>query len=179
MGGLLRWRGHARCVAVASGPGRCNGLPAASTLPLARRIKVVVLGLWLVLELKQLQPCDASDRRDRSPASRVFVLPLDAGCLPRRTAPPRSAAQPFHRAAAASRLIACLDHRPASCLQMLSLDAVSCPPPRNSSSFERRAPSCRFVTHAGNARSFSLCSLENTIMAATEAYAGSGSGTTV
>jgi hypothetical protein len=32
--------------------------------------------------------------------------------------------------------------------------------------------SCRFVTHAGNARSLPLCSLENVIMAAAEAYAG-------
>ena len=32
--------------------------------------------------------------------------------------------------------------------------------------------SCRFVTHAGNARSFPLCSLEIIIMAAAEAYAG-------
>ena len=32
--------------------------------------------------------------------------------------------------------------------------------------------SCRFVTHAGNARSFPLCSLDIMIMAAVEAYAG-------
>ena len=38
--------------------------------------------------------------------------------------------------------------------------------------------SCRFVTHAGNARSFPLCSLEIMIMAAAEVYAGFGSGTT-
>ena len=31
--------------------------------------------------------------------------------------------------------------------------------------------SCKFVTHAGNARSFPLCSLEIIIMAAAEAYA--------
>ena len=31
--------------------------------------------------------------------------------------------------------------------------------------------SCRFVTHAGNARSFALCSLEITIVTVTEAYA--------
>jgi hypothetical protein len=32
--------------------------------------------------------------------------------------------------------------------------------------------SCRFVTHAGNARSFTLCSLGIMIVPATEAYAG-------
>src|SRR6202011_5521728 len=32
--------------------------------------------------------------------------------------------------------------------------------------------SCRFVTHAGNARSFPLCSLDIIIVAAAEAYAG-------
>ena len=32
--------------------------------------------------------------------------------------------------------------------------------------------SCRFVTYAGNARSFPLCSLDIMIMAAVEAYAG-------
>jgi hypothetical protein len=31
---------------------------------------------------------------------------------------------------------------------------------------------CRFVTHAGNARSFTLCSLGIMIVAAAEAYAG-------
>src|ERR1700676_3365969 len=31
---------------------------------------------------------------------------------------------------------------------------------------------CRFVTHAGNARSFPLCSLDIIIVAAAEAYAG-------
>ncbi len=31
---------------------------------------------------------------------------------------------------------------------------------------------CRFVTHAGNARPFPLCSLEVMIVAAAEAYAG-------
>ena len=32
--------------------------------------------------------------------------------------------------------------------------------------------SCRFVTHAGNGRSFPLCSLDIMIMAAVEAYVG-------
>jgi hypothetical protein len=57
-------------------------------------------------------------------------------------------------------------------------DVISCPPPRNSGAFEGPTRSCRFVTHDGNARSFPLCSLENMIMAAAEAYAGFALGTT-